>query len=133
MAQHASPKLAGHELRARAHLTRSSMRLVMTLCVIPARPSWRMSSISPTADLLRSFLGRLGRGRAALGADLADRRGQRALRADLAGIGGAGGRRGGGGGGGAAGGGAPGGRPRGGPLEDEGQEEQHREDQDGDE
>src|SRR3954465_10893454 len=87
MAQHASPKLAGHELRARAHLTRSSMRLVMTLCVIPARPSSRMSSISPTADLLRSFLGRLGRGRAALGADLADRRGQRALRADLASIG----------------------------------------------
>src|SRR4051812_42072658 len=87
MAQQARPKLAGHELRERAHFTRSSMRPVMTLWVIPARPSSRMSSISPTADLLCRFLGRHFVRLAAVGADPPDGRGQRALRAHLAGVG----------------------------------------------
>src|SRR3954470_11650287 len=84
MAQQASPKLAGHELRERAHLTSSSMRLVMTLCVSPASPSSRMSPISPTRYLLRRFL---GAALAAVGPDASDRRRQRALGAHLAGVG----------------------------------------------
>src|SRR3954451_5304978 len=83
MAQHANPKFAGHELRERAHLTSSSMRPVMTLCDSLAKPSSRMSSISPTCDLLRCFPGFLGQQLATLGADTADRRGQGALRAHL--------------------------------------------------
>src|SRR5579875_884570 len=60
MAQHASPKVAGHTLLRRAHRTRSSRRPVRKLC-------WRSSS--PTSRPLRRLPGRPW-----LGRDATDRR-----------------------------------------------------------
>ncbi len=87
MAQHASPKLAGHELRGPGPLDEV---LDATGDDVVRHPGEAV-----VADVVDHSHGRpptplpraTGAPRPALGADLADRRGQRALRADLASVG----------------------------------------------